>query len=491
MNIKQYHLLCKLADKLLTADGIKTERVSISMLHVMRAHPLFLVRYEGLFEDIKSGINFFKKFFHFTFKTSLQLLKSLNSPLVIPSPDNFNKPTFIFVSHLINETHLNEDFDFYFGDLPQQLALKESISIMALINHTSLNHKLFQKRPNNARINKILLAKRVSLGEEIKILINCFKESIALRREAKSCSQPILKKIILKASVEVLSQETFQNLRMGIQIRNIVKNFQPKAIITTFEGHAWERVIFAEARAANPGIFCFGYQHAAIFKNQHAIRRSISDRFNPDSILTSGKLGYEQLFNDSSYSKVSFRILGSHKNKIPEIKDENTKENICLVIPEGTESECLILFELSLKCAKRFPEMKFIWRVHPILSVEKIVNKLFSNNELPENIRLSKSTLEDDLKEAKWALYRGTTTIVQAILSGACPIYFDTNDFNIDPLYSVNYELFYIKNENDFQELVFNEQRTNQISASLLKLKNSAKDFYTPINLEVLHFSNT
>jgi len=118
-------------------------------------------------------------------------------------------------------------------------------------------------------------------------------------------------------------------------------------------------------------------------------------------------------------------------------------------------------------------------------------NKLFSNNELPENIRLSKSTLEDDLKEAKWALYRGTTTIVQAILSGACPIYFDSNDFNIDPLYSVNYELFYIKNENDFQELVFNEQRTNQISSSLLKLKNSAKDFYTPINLEVLHFSNT
>jgi len=140
-----------------------------------------------------------------------------------------------------------------------------------------------------------------------------------------------------------------------------------------------------------------------------------------------------------------------------------------------------------LRCANKFPTMKFIWRVHPILNIEEISTKLFSNNKLPENIHLSKSTLEDDLNKAKWALYRGTTTIVQAVLSGVFPIYFDTQDFNIDPLYSVNDEIFYIKNDFEFHDLVANFQNIDHINSSLLKLKNSLKDFYTPINLNVLY----
>ena len=487
INKNQYRLLCELTDKLLNVDGVKTERVAISMLHVMRAHPIFLSRYESLFVDLNSKLALIKKLYHFVFQSCIQLLKSLNSPRILPGGLNLNKPTFIFVSHLINESHIDEESDFYFGDLPQKLALNDYHSIVSLINHTSLKHNFYKKNPFKKGMNKILLAKRLNFIEEIKILISCFKESVTLRREAKSCSQPILKKIILKASEEVLSQETFQNLRIGYQIRDIVKKYQPKAIITIFEGHAWERIVFSEARMANQSIHCFGYQHAALFKNQHAIRRPISNRFNPDTILTSGKLGFEQLVNDSSYTNVSIGILGSHKNMFPKIKDKNTEENICLVIPEGTESECKILFEFSLRCANKFPTMKFIWRVHPILNIEEISTKLFSNNKLPENIHLSKSTLEDDLNKAKWALYRGTTTIVQAVLSGVFPVYFDTQGFNIDPLYSVSDEIFYIKNDYEFHDLVANFQNIDHINSSLLKLKNSLKDFYTPINLDVLY----
>ena len=52
INENQYRLLCELTDKLLNVDGVKTERVAISMLHVMRAHPIFLSRYESLFVDL-------------------------------------------------------------------------------------------------------------------------------------------------------------------------------------------------------------------------------------------------------------------------------------------------------------------------------------------------------------------------------------------------------------------------------------------------------
>ena len=80
INKNQYRLLCELTDKLLNVDGVKTERVAISMLHVMRAHPIFLSRYESLFVDLNSKLALIKKLYHFVFQSCIQLLKSLNSP---------------------------------------------------------------------------------------------------------------------------------------------------------------------------------------------------------------------------------------------------------------------------------------------------------------------------------------------------------------------------------------------------------------------------
>lgn len=59
--------------------------------------------------------------------------------------------------------------------------------------------------------------------------------------------------------------------------------------------------------------------------------------------------------------------------------------------------------------------------------------------------------------------------------------------FNIDPLYSVKDEIFYIKNDDKFHDLVANFQNIDHMNSLLLKLKNSLKDFYTPINLDVLY----
>lgn len=491
MNKTQFLLICQLTDKLLTLEKVKTERVAISFLHVIRAHPVFLSKYEFLFKNINSKFFFIQMTFSYVFNIWIQLLKSLYSSRILSNSLSLKKPTFIFVSHLINESHINEEYDFYFGDLPSKLDSNNCFSIICMINHTSLSYDLLLKEKEKSNTNKIILSNRLNFIEEIKMLNSCFKESMTLRREAKGCSDPILKQIILKASTEVLSQSTFQNLRIGYQIRELVKKYQPKGIITTFEGHAWERIVFSEAKKSYQNIRCFGYQHAAIFKNQHAIKRPLSSKFNPDSILTSGMLGFEQLVKNSSYKNVSIEILGSHKNVFPNTKANNEKENICLVIPEGIESECLILFEFSLLCALKYPELKFIWRVHPILKIEKILMNVFPYRELPKNIYLSKSLLEDDLYNAKWALYRGTTAIVQAVVYGVFPIYFDTNDFNIDPLFSIKDKIFNIKNEREFYKLVFNHVDMEYLNISLLELKRKINDFYTPINLNVLILPNS
>ena len=45
------------------------------------------------------------------------------------------------------------------------------------------------------------------------------------------------------------------------------------------------------ARKINPSVICIGYQHAILFKKQHAIKRKLEMNFEPDYILFSGKKG--------------------------------------------------------------------------------------------------------------------------------------------------------------------------------------------------------
>ena len=59
-------------------------------------------------------------------------------------------------------------------------------------------------------------------------------------------------KFIINAAVETFSWESCNALRIGYQIEEIVSKLKPKLILTTFEGHSWERVAFASAKKSSP-----------------------------------------------------------------------------------------------------------------------------------------------------------------------------------------------------------------------------------------------
>ena len=57
-------------------------------------------------------------------------------------------------------------------------------------------------------------------------------------------------RILFKASQKAF--DCIPNLRFGYQVEQLVKKVKPKYIITTYEGHSLERILFAMARKANP-----------------------------------------------------------------------------------------------------------------------------------------------------------------------------------------------------------------------------------------------
>ena len=297
-----------------------------------------------------------------------------------------------------------------------------------------------------------------------------------------------------RASKEALSSGSLSALRIGMQLGGLAAKLNPAAIVVTHEGHAWERLVFSFTRSKISELTCIGYHHAALFRLQHAIRRNLAREYNPDVILTAGMLGKIQLENSPSLNETSISLLGSNRilkriefnSKIPITSDiaEPSVKTACLVLPEGILSECHLLFELSLIYAMQHLNQKFIWRLHPILSFEKLKKHSSIFNKIPDNIYLSGCDLDEDVQKCDSVLYRGSTAVVSAINAGLKPIYYQQNidELSIDPIYQ----------HLQGKEIVHNQKELNLALNKTINmetkqaLQNFAQDFYTPLDVKVL-----
>jgi hypothetical protein len=239
----------------------------------------------------------------------------------------------------------------------------------------------------------------------------------------------------------------------------------------THEGHSWERVAFAAARDINPKIICIGYQHSLVFNLQHALMRDLAPKYNPDHVLTAGKIGADLLKSVSLKKQQSVYVLGSPRPSVaPEaitkksLKGYLNNNLTCLVIPEGIIEECNILFEFSIKCALLIPSMRFIWRLHPSLSHEEITKQNSSLQFIPANIYLSNRSIQDDINDSQISIYRGSTAIVTAVMGGVFPIYLEQpGEISIDALWQLNNASRNVAKPEQFKSLILSINHTESV----------------------------
>jgi hypothetical protein len=279
------------------------------------------------------------------------------------------------------------------------------------------------------------------LKEEINLQRRLSCEARNLRNLSKKELPGLRNKILRRASSEALSGSARLTLRIGKQVEKLVDILKPTVVITTHEGHSWERIVFASARMAFPKVKCIGYQHAAIFQRQHAIRRSLAAIYNPDHIMTVGPTAKRQLQSASELNAIPISVLGTNRSFDMQKSSGEIKvsRSACLILPEGFTSESQLLFKFTLACAKALPELVFIFRMHPITTYKNLISKNTKQSEIPKNLIFSEQTLKEDILRSRWCLYRGTTAIITAVSSGVRPLYLRMpKEFSIDPLYELN-----------------------------------------------------
>ena len=405
----------------------------------------------------------------------------------------------LFLSHLLNPSRIGEDQDFYFGSVPVDLAQIGVSSAIALINHTNNLPSQLASVYSRTTSPGIILSNSLSIADEIGFSGQAAREQKTLRKLVVQLPIGLLRSVATRAATEVLSSNTIANLRIYHQISSLVRTLKPKALVVTYEGHAYERIAFHAARSAIPNIICIGYQHAAIFRFQHAIRRLLAPKYNPDHIVTAGVVAQRQLQSSQTLAGIPITVLGSPRSTktITPTSDEPSplahetasERPACVVVPEGIVSECNTLFAFAQECALALPHINFIWRLHPIISLKSLLKRNRRLNKRPPNVELSDKTLEEDIARCRWALYRGTTAVVQAVMGGVTPIYLQIPDeMTIDPLYEIEKGKFFVQTPAEFVAVVgkLDETSGNTHQQERAELVDYCSKFYVPMDFRVL-----
>lgn len=490
MNEKQYREICNACDEVLTAPEATTERTAIPWLHLIREHPSFLKNYDDLLAGA-TGAPLAKRF-RFRMGWVRQLWRALwvsGQPWF--GPQSFLQPVdILFVSHLVDSSQAGRASDFYFGDLPEVISVAGRRVVVALIDHSGTADAQLADSWRLSAVPHVIFSHSLGIREEWGIYGRLKRESARLIAQSRSLAPGLLKRVFVRASLEALSGSARTSLRMSRQINELVARVQPKALIVTYEGHAWERLAFAAARDASPSIQCIGYQHAALFRLQHGLRRMLQLRFNPDQLLAAGPISKKQLQDSPGLRGVPVHVLGSSRAGVAAIRraSDALRFKTCLVLPEGIVSECELLFKFSLNCARLLPHMRFIWRLHPLVSFEKLLAATPDFSQLPENVELSAMALEEDIARAGYALYRGSTAIVNAVCADVLPIYLEcAGEMTIDPLHQMEGTRKRVVNPIDFAGL---GTRAQDVSEKEILEKIVSREycerFYTPFSPSVL-----
>jgi len=418
MTERDYDKLCASCDELLVTSDVTIERMAIAWLHVLNEHPSNLAKYSNFSAGLpaKPGV---------ALKSALiQLWQWAGGRATAgAAPDAASPVDVLFVSHLLNEAQVGAAEDFYFGNAPEALAKQGASACVVLNNNTKLAAAGLDARWPAQMARRIVLPHALSLRREFSLRRKMAAEARRLGASGGVEHSEFDKKVRTEARRQTRAISSLSTLRFFHQILDLVTLLRPKAIVVTFEGHAWERMAFAAARQVVPGVVCVGYHHTIIFPRQHAALRPLGRRFDPDVILTAGTIS-EKCFREAYASRpVTVATMGIHRRQ-KEASVRDPMANVaCLVIPDGIITETVFLFDFALDAARQAPEISFVLRLHPIVSRPSLVQRYPRFGALPPNVSFSSVGINEDFQRAQCVLYRGSNASIYAVIAGLRPFY--------------------------------------------------------------------
>ena len=242
----KYKKLSKIFFKILNDKTSDDLIYAIDGLNIVKPHNDFLQR----------QFVFFKfNILTFIFITIVNIIKWLIRFLINYFSNIFNKQekinfegvSAIIFSHILNKSSLENSNDFIYGKSLNFIKKKFKKTGIVYLNHTSLNSKYLNIKKNNSKT--FILNNILSFKEELKIIYYQYLQvkKIFFNYYLKN---KINFKCFIKIFYSIFSVPTKLNLRYYLQFLNLFKskNSNIKFVISTFEGFAWEKLLFSSVK---------------------------------------------------------------------------------------------------------------------------------------------------------------------------------------------------------------------------------------------------
>ena len=417
------------------------------------------------------------KYYFLLINSFINLLNNFKFKNRLLNKKNFRFQEFdlIIVSHLNNVNQLKTNEDLYFGDLINNLSKKGKKILRVLIPHCAYRNDNIKEYllENNKYQTYILSHKNLFFKNKLNDILEIIKERSKLLKQA-SFEKGLSRNLYLYAAETINSKDNQKNLNFGNELTEIVRITKAKNIITTYEGHGWEKIFYFCSRIGNKNIRCFGFLHTLLFEHDYSIYRVHKNKFSPNYIFTTGG-NTTKLLESKISKKIKVKTLGSPKlNAIQSYKlSNNNKKFDLLFLPSGEMEEAKSMANFAYNFAQKHPNIFIAIRFHPIIK-----NK-FKKKDFPFllNFKISEENLKYDCLSSKWAIFSSSTSIFEAIQYGCLPIKINLKDmisYN-NPLWQISSSfIFNIKNYRELKNIISiskkNEKRKNANKVKLEKL---------------------
>ncbi len=458
-NLEKYFSICRVCNNIVKKN-CNLYFISNPTLNVIREHVFSLKKFDLIFKKnllIKGIFIFLINYFYSMLKIFCLIFKKNKKK------NNLSFKKIIFFSHSLHQNHdiNNKKNDFYFSHITKELD-SENFDIFFIKHHKSEGDKLY--------INDEL-----SLIDEIKIFLNLNSHMFQLIKlfiKAKDLER----KIIFLSIINNFSQEHFKNLRIYHNAVFLINMIKPKIILTTFEGHSYERLIYAASYSIKNSIKRYAFSHSIIFKHQNAIKLKLPEKFSPNIIFTAGSSGLYFLEKNLEDKDIKIDILGSNRFIEKKVFKGNKIRQL-LFIPEGYIEENDLFLNFANKILSKNKEIKILIRFHPIFLDQ--LNKIFENNNNDRLLLSKNSKIEDDFEVCEAFVFRGSTLAVQAARHGLVPIYYNQySDLNINPFHDFPEGYKSVSNEN---------QLNAYLNSNLIEFNNDfTNNYFRMIDIETL-----
>jgi hypothetical protein len=456
MTEQDYRDLAAACDRLLRSGGSSLDRIAVPSLHVINEHPGSLRQYAGVLDPqarLSGSALAMTDSARAVVRVGRAFTRAAREPTRMPltrTPQNTaTAPVDVLIlSRLVDLAQLETGADFYFGALQELLRERGATSQLVFVNH--LPPSLARSAPTARRRAddvRAILPQALPPLSEMQIWRRCGALRRDLRRLARTANTRIARDVALLASRDALSWGTAGNLRLHACVAALCRRLAPRIVITTYEGDASERMIWHAARTHGQQPLCAGYQHTRLLERAHAIRRSIRAPgipCDPDVILTSGEIPHAALRASSDLGPVRLIAYGSHRRSDSSTETSTARAlaerpRVCLVLPDADESESRVLFEFAARCARYMPDMHFVLRPHPTVSLAGLQTRHELLRNLPGNVTLSREhSLAQECAQARYCLYRGSSAALHAVLGGLRPFYLARRgELPFDPLFAL------------------------------------------------------